>query len=164
MQSMQKKERTEMRFPGVRALTCVAVAAAMLACSESNPFDDTQVPRIAVSPVLAIPVVTFSWTPAGAQQIRVFKGTTTSDDPALLWWSITGTSKNSLVSSIEYGVLNPVGGRLDLRGKLLVPGQPYTVEVSRADPNSDDAGGITGTGARYRNTQTFTVPSSIVPP
>lgn len=156
-----------LRHPGVgrfRRALLIAPALALLIACDSNPFDDAQVPKITITPVIALPLVRIAWTPAGAQQIRVYKGTVANGQSDLLVWSITGSGKNSLVSSIEYGTTNPVGGVVDVAAKPLTPGQPYTVQVSRVDPKGGDTGGLTAAGARYQNTQTFTLATVVTPP
>lgn len=140
-----------------------AFGAMLLAC-DSNPYDVTQIPKITIVPVVALPLVKISWEPAGAQQVRVYKGTQANGQSDVLVWSITGSGKNSLVSGIEYGTTNPAGGDVDVAAKALTPGQPYTVQVSRVDPKGGDTGGLTAAGARYQNTQTFTIAAVITPP
>ena len=140
-----------------------AVGLLLLAC-DSNPYDRTQIPTISIVPVIAAPLVVISWTPAGAQQVRVYKGTIANGQSDLLVWSITGSGVNSLVSGIEYGTTNPPGGAVDVAAKPLVAGQPYTVQVSRVDPKGGSSGGLTAAGARYQNTQTFTIAAVVTPP
>lgn len=144
------------RVPWRRVLPIVLAAVTMLGCS-GDDFDTAQVPVITVTPVLALPIVKFSWTPDGAQLVRVYKGTTAGSGvgPTLVW-SISGTSTNSLVSGIEYGTNPPPGGTTEVAAQALVLGQPYTVQVSRVDPTGK-SGGFTATGPRYVNTQTFTI-------
>jgi hypothetical protein len=136
-------------------------AALLLGCGGSD-YDKTQVPVITVTPVIALPIVRIAWTPAGAQLVRVYKGTSASGgvDPSLVW-SISATSSNSLVSGIEYGTNPPPGGTTEVPAQRLELGQPYTVQVSRDDPTGAN-GGFTATGPRYVNTQTFTI-ASITP-
>ena len=147
----------------IRAAYVVPALALLLACS-GDAFDKAQVPIITITPVIALPLVRIAWKPEGAQQVRVYKGTVATGQADLLMWSITGTGQNSLVSSIEYGTTNPVNGGVDAAAKPLVAGQPYTVQVSRVDPKGGSSGGITAAGARYQNTQTFTLATVIVPP
>jgi hypothetical protein len=153
---------TPLRISG-RAAVLVPALAGLLAC-DGNPFDKTQVPIITITPVIALPLVSIKWAPAGAQQVRVYKGTVANGQADLLMWSITGTGQNSLVSGIEYGSTNPANGVVDAAAKPLVAGQPYTVQVSRVDPKGGSAGGLTSAGARYQNTQTFTLATIVVPP
>ncbi len=150
------------RFPG-RATRLLPLLAGLLACG-GDAFDNSQVPVITITPVIAVPLVVIAWEPAGAQQVRVYKGTVANGLSELLMWSITGTGQNSLKSGIEYGTTNPVGGAVDLAAKPLVAGQPYTVQVSRVDPKGGASGGLTSAGARYQNTQTFTLVTVVVPP
>ena len=146
-----------------RSLRLVPALAVLLSC-DGNAYDKTQIPLITLTPVVAAPLITIAWQPAGAQQVRVYKGTVANGQSDLLMWSITGTGKNSLVSGIEYGTTNPPGGGVDAAAKPLVAGQPYTVQVSRVDPKGGASGGLTSTGARYQNTQTFTMATIVVPP
>ena len=146
-----------------RAIRVLPVMAGLLACG-GNAFDKSQIPVITITPVIAAPLVVIAWEPAGAQQVRVYKGTVANGISDLLMWSITGSGQNSLKSGIEYGTTNPTGGAVDVAAKPLVAGQPYTVQVSRVDPKGGSAGGITADGARYQNTQTFTLASVVVPP
>jgi hypothetical protein len=134
-----------------------------MAC-DSNPFDASQVPQIRITPVVAAPLVTIAWTPAGAQQVKVYKGTVANGQSDLIVWSVTGSGQNSLVSGIEYGTTNPTGGAVDVPAKALIAGQPYTVQVSRVDPKGGSSGGLTSAGARYQNTQTFTIATIVTPP
>lgn len=147
-----------------RATRQVAVLAitGLAACS-GDDFDRAQVPVITITPVVAIPLVTFTWTPAGAQQLLVYKGTVADGNAANLVWSISGTNTNSLVSGIEYGANPPVVGTTLVTAKALIPGQPYTVQISRVDP-SNASGSVSGSNFRYQSTQTFTLPTSLTPP
>jgi hypothetical protein len=151
-----------MRLP-LLARVLPACVVVLLAC-DSNAYDATQVPKITIAPVIALPVVKISWEPAGAQTLRVFKGTQATGAADLLMWSITGSGKNSLVSGIEYGNTVIPGGAVDLAAKPLIAGQPYTVQVGRVDPKGGASGGLTASGARYQNSQTFTLATVIVPP
>jgi hypothetical protein len=140
-----------------------ACAVMLLAC-DSNPYDAAQVPKITIVPVIALPLVRISWEPAGAQQVRVYKGTQANGAADLVVWSITGSGQNSLVSGIEYGSTVFPGGAVDVAAKPLTAGQPYTVQVSRVDPKGGQSGGLTSAGARYQNSQTFTLATVIVAP
>ena len=145
----------------LRRITLAAVAALALGC-DTNPFDPSQVPRITITPVVAVPLVRIAWTPAGANLIRVYKGTVAGQGYGPdLWWSIAATSGNSLVSGIEYGSTAIPGGSTDVAAKPLAAGQAYTVQVSRQDPKGT-GDGFTGTGNRYVSTQTFTL-GAIIP-
>jgi hypothetical protein len=143
---------------------CIVPALAMLLACSGDAFDETQVPIITITPVIALPLVRIAWKPDGAQQVRVYKGTVATGQADLVMWSITGTGQNSLVSGIEYGTTNPVNGGVDVAAKPLVAGQPYTVQVSRVDPKGGSSGGLTAAGARYQNSQTFTLATVVVPP
>lgn len=146
----------------------MATSAFVLGCS-GDSYDAAEIPRITVTPVVAAPLVRIAWTPAGASQVRVYKGTVAFDDGSggLLMWSVTSSAKNSLVSGIEYGDNPPAGGATDVVAKPLVGGQSYTVQVSRRDPK-DPKDGLNGVEYRYTNTITFqlpvTVPSSRIRP
>ncbi len=141
----------------------VAVAASVTGCLGGDDFDAAQVPVITITPVVAAPVVVISWTPAGAQQVQVYRGTVADGNAANIVWSISGTTTNSLVSGMEYGASPPITGTTLVPAKSLTPGQPYTVQVSRVDP-TDAAGSVSGSLYRYQNTQTFTLPASLTPP
>ena len=134
-----------------RILACSALL--LFAACDSNPYDATQRPRVSVV-TAAVPVI--SWTPQGAQLVRVYRGVVAGDGyGASLWWSIAATSKNSLQSGIAYGATSPAGGTTDVAAKALVPGEQFTVEVTRADPKGK-GDGFTGTSNRYVGTVTFT--------
>ena len=133
-----------------------AVAALLLAC-DSHPYDASQVPVITITPLVALPIVSFAWTPVGAQQVRVYKGTVANNQADLVVWSVTGTGLNTLLSPIEYGTASPSGGTADTPAKALVLGQAYTVVVSRVDPKDASKVGITTAAPRYQQTQTFTL-------
>ncbi|MCC7052019.1 MAG: hypothetical protein IT355_02050 [Gemmatimonadaceae bacterium] len=145
-----------------RRVPWLLAAALMLGCGGGDDFDTAQVPVITVTPVVALPIVRFSWTPEGAQLLRVYKGASAGSGlgPTLVW-SISGSATNSLVSGIEYGTNPPPGGTTEVPAQPLELGQPYTVQVSRVDPTGAN-GGFTATGPRYVSTQTFTI-ASIVP-
>lgn len=146
-----------------RATLLVPALGLLLACG-GDSFDSAQVPIIRITPVIALPIVAFAWTPDGAQQVRVYKGTVATGNFDQLMWSITGTGQNSLVSGIEYGSTSPKNGVVDQTAKPLVPGQPYTVQISRVDPKGGANGGLTANGARYQNTQTFELATIVVAP
>ena len=148
-------------FPAVIPFASVIALAALSACV-GDSFDASQVPRITVSPVVAAPIVVISWEPAGAQLLQVYKGTVADGTAANLVWSIGGTSTNALVSGVEYGRNPPAGGMTLLAAEPLIAGQPYTVQVSRVDPN-DASGSVSGTRYRYASTLTFTLPVSTTP-
>ena len=134
----------------------------LLGCSGGGDFDKTQVPVITVTPVVALPLVKFAWTPAGAHLVRVYKGTSAGSGPGpTLVWSISASSTNSLASGVEYGTNPPPGGTTEVPAQALVLGQPYTVQISRVDPTGAD-GGFTATGPRYVSTQVFTL-ANLVP-
>lgn len=139
------------------------VACVMLAC-DSNPFDTAQVPQITVTPVVAIPVVRFTWQPAGAQLLRVYRGGAAGDGYTdALVWSIAATGNNTLVSGLEYGDKVLQGGTTDVPSKPMIPGQTYTVEVTRRDPKGT-GDGFTNTSNRYVASKTFAVPAGAPAP
>lgn len=133
-----------------------AVAALLMAC-DSDPFDASQVPTIRITPLVALPLVSIAWTPEGAQQVRVYKGSVVDDQADLVVWSVTATGPNTLVSPIEYGSTRPTGGTADTPAKPIVLGQAYTVVVSRIDPKKVSKLGITSALPRYQRSQTFTL-------
>jgi hypothetical protein len=141
-----------------RALhSAILVGAVALAGCDTNPFDRSQVPTITVTPVVAAPLVTIAWEPAGAALVRVYRGTATGQGYSdALVWSVAATSGNALTGPIEYGATVIPGGVVDVRAKAIVPGEPYTVEVTRADPKGK-GDGFTATGNRYVATRTFTL-------
>jgi hypothetical protein len=148
--------RVRPRFAAV-----LAMFASVMAC-DTNPFDATQVPKITITPVVALPLVVIAYEPQGAALIRVYRGTVAGQGYGEdLWWSVAATSGNSLPNRIEYGTTVFAGGGIDVAAKPLALGQPYTVQVSRLDPKGK-GDGFTNTGNRYVSTQTFTI-ASITP-
>ena len=145
-----------------RVFTASLALLLLTACS-GDDFDSAQIPRITVTPVIALPLVVIAWEPAGAQQVQVYKGTVADGNSVNLVWSISGTNTNTLVSGIEYGTSPPAGGTTLLAAQALRPGQPYTVQVSRVDPR-DVNGSVSGSRYRYQNTQTFTLGAISTPP
>lgn len=137
--------------------------ALCLAC-DSNPFDQAEVPQITVTPVFALPIVRFSWTPQGAQLVRVYKGRVAGDGygPDLMW-SLAATGKNTIQSGIEYGTTVAPGAALDVSAQALVNGQAYTVQISRQDPKANGSDGFTNNANRYVATQMFIVGSTPPP-
>jgi hypothetical protein len=163
MTSRAEISRVSSQFAS-RVQRLIPVIAALLLACDSNPYDPRQVPKIRVTPVIAAPVVSFAWEPEGAALLRVYSGTVAGDGySATLVWSIAATSRNSLASGVEYGTTRPVGGATDVAAKLLVPGAPYTVQISRADPKGK-GDSFLGTSNRYVNTQTFTVAAVLPAP
>jgi hypothetical protein len=154
--------RFQTPMPALRRLAGAVAVAALAACS-GDDFDATQVPRITITPVVSVPVVTIAWEPAGAQQVQVYRGTVADGNSTSLVWSISGTGTNSLVSGVEYGASVPVGGTTLVPAQPLVPGQPYTVQVSRVDPRNA-SGSVSGGRFRYQSTQTFTIAAIVTPP
>jgi hypothetical protein len=152
------------RTPRRRILHAMPIVVGLLLGCDSNPFDEAQVPQITVTPVVALPVVRFSWQPAGAQLLRVYRGPAAGDGYSdALVWSIAATGNNTLVSGLEYGD-NPLqGGTTDVAAKPMIPGQAYTVQITRRDPKGK-GDGFTNTANRYVNTRTFAVPASIPAP
>jgi len=154
--------RSTARLP-LRLRYCVGVLVVALqlpGCS-SDTFDLAQVPRITVTPVVAAPVVRFSWTPAGAQLVRVYRGTTAQQGASEdLMWSVAATGPNSIASGLEYGASAPAGGTIELAAKALVLGQPYTVQISRLDPAGSRS--VINAQPRYVNSQVFTI-NALIP-
>ncbi|HYW51471.1 MAG TPA: hypothetical protein VE861_12745, partial [Gemmatimonadaceae bacterium] len=140
-----------------------AASVLLLAGCASDDFDKSQVPKITVTPVVAIPLVVISWEPAGAQEVRVYKGVVADGNTDNLVWAVSATGINTLVSGIEYGTDPPRGGTTALFAKALTPGLPYTVQVSRRDPKAS-GNGPTSTRNRYSNVQTFTIGAVVTPP
>lgn len=135
----------------------------VLAC-DSNPFDQAQVPVITITPLVAVQLLQFSWTPQGAQLVRVYKGATAGDGygPDLVW-SIAATGKNTIQSPMEYGTTSAPGATIDKAPTALLPGQFYTVQITRQDPKGNGSDGFTNNSNRYVGTQTFKVGSVPVP-
>lgn len=146
-----------------RRLFAPLVCSVLVTSCSDDSFDRSQVPRITVTPVVALPLVRFSWEPAGAQELRVYRGTVADGNAGNLMWSITATGTNTLASGVEYGDEPPRGGTTSLAARQLVPGQPYTVQVSRRDPSGAVAG-PTGTPNRYAAVQTFALGVLTTPP
>ncbi len=147
----------------LQQLAMAATAALSMAC-DSNPFDASQVPKITITPVVALPLVAISYEPQGAALIRVYRGAQAGQGYGEdLWWSIAATSGNSLPNRIEYGTTVFAGGAVDVPAKPLAIGQSYTVQISRADPKGK-GDGFTNTENRYVNSQTFTLGALIPNP
>ena len=140
----------------MRFLPLLALVALGAAACDSNPYDASQKPVVSVSTASGgAPVV--SWTPAGAQLVRLYVGPQAGDGygPALIWSVASPTYGNTLSSPVTVGV-TPAGATVDvpLAGPLQA-GQTYTVEVTRADPKGT-GDGFTNTRNRYVGTATFT--------
>ena len=146
-----------------RHLLAPLAFAGLLASCGGDSFDKTQVPTITVTPVVALPLVRFSWAPAGAQELRVYRGTIADGNAVNLVWAIAATGTNTLQSGVEYGDAPPRGGTTSLAAKTLILGQPYTVHISRRDPNGTGSD-ATSTQNRYSNVQTFTLATMTTPP
>ena len=126
---------------------------------DANPFDVTQQPQVVLTAGAGkSSTVIISWQPAGAQLVRVYKGATAGDGytPDLMW-SIAATSANSLTSAVIYGTASPAGGQTDTPAKPLVPGETYTVQVTRQDPKGS-GDGFTNTKNRYIGSASFVLP------
>ncbi len=148
----------------LRNRTILLTASLALVAACGNSFDKSQVPSITVTPVIALPLVRIAWTPEGAALVRVYKGTQAGSGYGdALVWSIAASGKNSLQSGVEYGTTIPVGGVTDVAAKPLTPGQPYTVEITRADPRGT-GDGFTNTSNRYVGTKTFTLAATLPAP
>lgn len=133
----------------IRALALLTLCAGLFGC-DSNPFDAAQVPAVTVQ---AGTPPEIAWTPAGAQTVRVFRGTMAGDGSysADLVWDVAA-SGNGIASPLRYGVA-PAGAQASAPAAL-VAGQPYTVWVSRDDP-AGSGDGFTNTRNRYVGTATF---------
>lgn len=128
----------------------------MLAACDVNPFDPAQQPTVSITGASLPTTVTISWQPAGAQLVRVYRGSTAGDGyTSTLVWSIAATTVNSLPSGVVYGT-TPSGGRIDVASQALAAGETYTVQVTRQDPKGS-GDGFTNTSNRYVGTATFTV-------
>lgn len=142
-----------LRLSSARALCALPALLVTLAC-DSNPFDAAQQPSVKVTAASASAVV-IQWQPAGAQLVRVYRGSTAGDGYGEnLMWSIAASSKNGIASSVQYGAL-PSGATTDVAAKPLVAGETYTAQVTRSDPKGS-GDGFTNTSNRYVGTATFT--------
>jgi len=134
----------------------VAAAIGLAAC---NPFDDGQVPVIAVGPGLR-PVI--SWTPTPAYELRVYAGDQDGDRSDVIArqglvlpvWYASGSSnyENALHSPVTYGV--PPPGSEVAAALPLTAGATYTVTVLRKDERGRGEG-FSNTRHRYVGTHTF---------
>lgn len=145
-----------------RRLALALIAATTLVSCDVNPFDQSQVPVVVATTVGATPLV-ISWQPVGAQLVRVYRGATAGDGytPSLVW-SVVATARNTLTSPLPYGTPQPAGGSTDLAARLLVPGEVYTVQVTRQDPRGT-GDGFLNTANRYVGTATFTAMATGAP-
>ena len=76
-----------------RIVAALALAAVAMAC-DANPFDASQVPKITVTPVVALPLVLITYEPQGAALIRVYRGTAAGQGYGPdLWWSIASVEQ-----------------------------------------------------------------------
>lgn len=128
------------------------LALLLLVACDVNPFDEAQQPTVRVD--AGDPPV-FSWTPAGAQSLRVYQGAGTGDGASdVLVWGVSATDgANGLRGPVTYGVV-PAGGELYVPARPLVSGQPYTVVVRRDDPRGT-GDGFTNTRNDYSDAETF---------
>ncbi len=141
-----------------RMALALTLALGAASC-DANPFDAAQQPQVAVAAGAGkSSTVVISWIPAGAQLVRVYRGATAGDgySPNLMW-SIAATSANSLKTGVIYGTTTPVGGQTDAPAKPLVPGEVYTVQVTRSDPKGG-GDGFTNTKNQYIGTASFVLP------
>lgn len=144
------------RGPGLRRQAAIPVLVVLGAACDVNPYDPAQQPRVTVTQVAPGPAVTIEWQPAGAQLVRVYRGSAAGDGYGdSLVWSIAAVTKNSLPSRVTYGA-TPTGGTADVAAKPLVAGETYTAQVTRHDPKGS-GDGFTNTANRYVGTATFTV-------
>ena len=136
----------------MRAALAVALVLALGAC-DVNPFDADQVPQVTVT-VAAEPV--FSWTPAGAQLVRVYRGDRALDTfgPDLLWELQAEDGRNGISGPVAYGTAPP-GTDAPRTAAELVVGETYTVWVRRYD-EAGGGDGFTNTRNTYVGSATFT--------
>ncbi len=137
----------------MRSLVCLALVAALAAC-DSHPYDARQAPVVSVSTASGAAVV--SWMPGGAQLVRVYRGAQAGDGygPALVWSVASPTYGNTIAAPVTVGV-TPYGATVDVAlAAPLVPGETYTVEVTRADA-AGSGEGFTNTRHRYAGTAMF---------
>ncbi len=148
--SASQLSRRRAHVLGLLALVFVSAAC------DRNPYDASQRPTVAVRSISTSPFVVITWQPAGAQLVRVYRGLVAGDGYGeSLTWSVAADAGNSLVSGLSYGDASPSGGYTDIAAKPLVPGERYTVEVTRRDPKGS-GDGFTNTSNRYVGTATFT--------
>lgn len=133
------------------SLSALLLAALLGAGCDANPFDAAQVPKVTVQ---AGTPPAFAWTPAGAQIVRVYRGTQAGDGytAALVWEVSAASGGNTLTSPVRYGEA-PAGAQATTAAPL-VAGQAYTVWVFRADPKGS-GDGFTNTRNTYTGTATF---------
>ncbi|MEX1993764.1 MAG: hypothetical protein WD929_03795 [Steroidobacteraceae bacterium] len=140
----------------IRRIPAIAATCWLAAC---NPFDDNQVPVIAVGPGLR-PVISF--TPSPAYELRVYPGDQDGDRSdfiarqglVLPAWYASGSShyENALHSKVTYGV--PPPGSEVAAAPPLTAGANYTVTVLRKDEQGGGEG-FSNTRHRYVGTHTF---------
>src|SRR5687768_5763956 len=110
-QRIERETRPEgnlMRLALLSRFAIGAIATLVSACS-SNPNDAAQQPRVTVTQAAPGPAV-IAWQPAGAQLVRVYRGSTAGDGyTESLMWSIAASTNNSLPSGVQYGVMPPGG-------------------------------------------------------
>jgi hypothetical protein len=147
------------RFLRRRQYAVLLGAACASSACDANPFDPTQQPQVVVTAGSGkSSTVVISWQPAGAQLVRVYRGATAGDGySASLMWSIAATSANSLTTGVIYGTTTPIGGQTDAPSKPLIPGEVYTVQVTRSDPKGS-GDGFTNTKNSYIGTASFALP------
>lgn len=145
----------KVRGPSQWRTQLLLTALLMLGACDSNPYDSAEEPRVSIARVDSGNTVAIEWQPAGAQLVRVYRGSSAGDGYSdQLMWSVAATSRNSLASGIRYGAV-PGGGMVDVPAKPLVPGEVYSAQVTRQDPKGS-GDGFTNTSNRYVGTVTFT--------
>src|SRR5688572_307712 len=103
---------------GPRALVWLSRLASpllvmLLAGCDTNPFDPAQQPEVTVTD-LSVAGIFIEWQPAGAQLVRVYRGSIAGDGYGeSLMWSIAANTKNSLMSGVRYGA-SPTEGTTDV--------------------------------------------------
>lgn len=134
-----------MRFHRSLLALLLIVLSLPISCSV-NPFDQNQVPVIGIRQEGEVMI---NWTPNGARDLRVLKGSVDLNDPKQtrppsqnVVWSI-GMQENEVRSPVTYGKKQE--GTWSSEAEPLVVGETYTVYVLRDDPK--------GSGDGFTNTR-----------
>lgn len=138
----------------MRSLVSFLFFLAAVAACDSHPYDASQTPVVRVSMASGAPVA--SWTPGGAQLVRVYRGAQAGDGygPMLVWSVASPTAGNTISTPVTVGV-TPPGATVDVAlAAPLTAGETYTVEVTRADVKGS-GDGFTNTRHRYVGTAPF---------
>jgi hypothetical protein len=145
-----------MRNPLVRPFLVLCLSAIIAAGCDVNPDDPAQIPIIEVRTEGA---VQFHWTPEGAAEISVYRGSVATEpySEQHVWRLIADGNANIIRSPITYGIATT--GSTANRGPVaLVPGETYLVEIRREDPKGS-GDGFTNTRNRYVGTKSFVAPT-----